>query len=111
MLYLNLPNTCYRCQSAEHKIKDYPLATPRVKSPPKVAPAKQAEGKKEEWVTVGGKGKPVGANPLAPKPSYAAVTVIPPISTDVSTPASVEKPVASVVPIPGVLQVSNPASS
>ena len=25
ILYLNLPNTYYRCQSAEHKIRDFPL--------------------------------------------------------------------------------------
>lgn len=40
VLYLNLPNTCYRCQSTEHKIRDFPLATPRVKLLPKMAPAK-----------------------------------------------------------------------
>ena len=40
VLYLNLPNTCYRCQSAEHKIRDYPLVTPRVKPMPKDAPVK-----------------------------------------------------------------------
>ena len=31
VLYLNLPNTCYRCQSVEHKIKDCPLAMRKVK--------------------------------------------------------------------------------
>lgn len=40
VLYLNLPNTYYRCQSEELKIRDCPLATPRVKPQPKAAPAK-----------------------------------------------------------------------
>ncbi|XP_057812612.2 uncharacterized protein LOC131026697 [Cryptomeria japonica] len=31
--YFNLPNMCYHCQSADHKIKDCPLAVPRTPSP------------------------------------------------------------------------------
>ena len=72
-------------------------------------PAKQAEGKKKESVIVGRKGKHVVLNPLAPKPSYTVVTLIPPISTEVSTPASVETPAVSTAPVSGVSQVSNPA--
>ena len=40
VLYLNLPNTCYRCQSTKHKIQDCPLVTPRVNPVPKDAPVK-----------------------------------------------------------------------
>ena len=50
----------------KHKIKDCPLAMPRVKSPPKEALAKLVEGKKEEWIIVGYKGK-ASLSPLAPK--------------------------------------------
>ena len=53
---------------------------PRVKPPPKEALAKPAEGKKEEWVTVGRKGK-TSLTPSAPKQSFAVVAVVPPIST------------------------------
>lgn len=38
---------------------DFPLAMPRVKPMPKEAPTKLIEGKKEEWTTVGRKGKPL----------------------------------------------------
>lgn len=31
VLYLNIPNTCYWCQSYEHKIRDYLLVVSRVK--------------------------------------------------------------------------------
>ena len=75
---------------------------------PRDAPVKQAKGKKEEWVTVGCKGK-VTLNPLHPKPSYAAVTAVPPLLAGVSTTPSVGTPVASTVPVPGVSQVSHPA--
>ena len=108
VLYLNLPNTYYRCQSAEHKIWDCPLVTPRVKPAPKEAPVKPAEGKKEEWVTVGRKGK-VTLNPLPPKQSYTVVAAVPPIPTGASTPASVGTQAASTTLILGVSQVSNPA--
>ena len=37
VLYLNLPNNCYGCQSVEHKIRDCPLGVPRVLSPLKEA--------------------------------------------------------------------------
>ena len=77
VLYLNLPTTCYRCQSVEHKIGDFPLAVP-IKPPPKDALIKPAKGKqKEEWTTVGCKGKA----PLAPKQSYVVVISVPCIST------------------------------
>lgn len=88
----------------EHKIRDFPLAMPRVKP----QPAKKAEGKKEEWVTFGCKEKP-SFNHLAPKKSYAVVTIIPPIPTGVSTPASMERPADSTAIVLGVSQVSNPA--
>ena len=94
MLYLKLPNTYYRCQLAEHKIRDFPLVTPRVKPAPKEVPIKQAEGKKVEWVTVGCKGK-VTLNPFPPKQSYTVVAIVPPIPTGASVPASVGTQVAS----------------
>ena len=50
----------------EHKIWDFPLVMPRVKPAPKEAPVKQAEGKKEEWVTIGCKVK-VALTPVPPK--------------------------------------------
>jgi hypothetical protein len=50
----------------EHKIRDFPVATPRVKPLPKAALAKKAEGKKEEWVNVGRKRNPT----LNPKSSF-----------------------------------------
>jgi hypothetical protein len=50
VLYLNLPNTCYRCQSVKHKIKDCPLLernhTPILESKPSSNP------KKDEWTIV-----------------------------------------------------------
>lgn len=50
VLYLNLLNTCYRCQFADHKIKDCPLLernhTPAPESKPTSNP------KKDEWTTV-----------------------------------------------------------
>lgn len=72
VFYLNLPNTYYRCQSAEHKIKDCPLAVPRTKPPPKDASSqpvearKEEDGKKDEWVTVGHRNKPHKQLVLAP---------------------------------------------
>ena len=99
---MNLPNTCYRCQSAEQKILDCPLVTPRVNLAPKEPHVKQAEGKKEEWVTVGRKGK-VTLNPLPPKQSYAAVTAVLPSPTRASTLASVGTQVASTAPILEIL--------
>ena len=88
VLYLNLPNTYYRCQSMEHKIRDCPLAMPRVKPMPKEALAKPVEGKKEEWVIVGRKGK-APSNPLPPKHSNDAITTVPPIPTGASIPVSI----------------------
>ena len=98
---MNLPNTCYRCQSMEHKIRDFPLAMSRVKSMPKEAPTKPAKGKKEEWVTVGRKGK-VTLNPLPPKKLYVVVIAVPPIPIEASISTSVVIQAASTTPILGV---------
>ncbi|XP_057871173.1 uncharacterized protein LOC131077647 [Cryptomeria japonica] len=72
VLYLNLPNTCYRYQSTNHKIRDCPLATPKLKPLVKESSSRPVDGaKKDEWTTVVRKGKtlavsaqktPVGSN-------------------------------------------------
>ena len=83
---MKFPNTCYRFQLAEHKIRGFPLAVPRVKPPPKEAPLKLVEGKKkEEWTTIGHKGKA----PSTPKFSHVAIVLVPPISIGAQTPAIV----------------------
>ena len=94
----------------EHKIKDYPLAMPRAKSSPKEALAKFVDCKKEEWVTIGCKGK-ASSTPSAPKQSFAEITVVPPISLGVPTPVNLGTHRASKEPILGSLHVSNPIGS
>ena len=86
------------------------MATPRAESLPKEALAKPVEGKKEEWVTVGHKGK-ASSTPLAPKYSFAKVTVVPPILPGVQSPVNLGTQMASKEPILGALHVSNPAGS
>ena len=76
------------------------MATPRVKSLPKEAPGKLVEGKKEEWVIVGRKGK-ASLTPSAPKQSFAVVIVVSPISIGVQTSASVGTHMVSMEPILG----------
>ena len=107
---MNLLNTCYRCQLAEHKIKDCPLALPRVESSLKEAPTKPVEGKKEEWITVGHKGK-APLTPFSPKQSFAVVTMVPPIAIGSQTPASLVTHTISMEPMLGTLQVSNSVTS
>lgn len=38
VVYINLPNTYFRCQSSAHKIKDYPLMEGRVRPQPQSTP-------------------------------------------------------------------------
>ena len=79
---MNLPNTCYRCHSIEHKTGDCPLTVSRVKLSPKDAPAKPAKGKqKEEWTTVGHKYKAS----LAPNKMYVVIFFVPAIQIGAQT--------------------------
>ena len=69
----------------KHKIRDFPLVVPSIKPPPKEAPAKLEEGKKEKWTTIGCKGKAH----LSPKYSYATIILVAPISIGAHTPTYV----------------------
>lgn len=55
VLYLNLLNICYRCQSAEHKIRDCHVLDRNRPSASKAKPATAT--KKDEWTTMVKKGK------------------------------------------------------
>lgn len=58
VLSLNLPSSCYQCQSGDHKIRDCLLVMPSKSAPSKDSHAKPAKnGKKDHWTISLCKGK------------------------------------------------------
>ncbi|KAH9292914.1 hypothetical protein KI387_041903, partial [Taxus chinensis] len=93
VLYINLPNTCFRCQSADHMIKDCPLMNP---SPPPVSEKAPIDPKSntpssDGWTTVNGR------KPSASTRNKHQQATYKPVATPASAPL---KPSAATPPKP-----------
>ena len=94
VLYLNLPNTCYRCQSTSHKIKDCPLLERNCSLVQDSKPALAVT--KDEWTTVIKKGKGVAKpSPVSQEPSHPNSDAAPLVPTTLEVPMAMLPPISN----------------